>query len=251
MTGISATELQASRNQDKIIVALDFERHSDALSVISELRGRVGAFKIGLQYFTVAGSNFVRRLAESGERVFLDLKFHDIPNTVAAAAAEAARLGVWMFNVHAAGGREMMLRTAEAVSEVCEKELLRRPIVIAVTVLTSTSQAELAETGVSDEIGSQVARLSSLASQSGLDGVVASPNEVGIIRKTVADPRFQIVTPGIRSDFVTNDDQKRVMSPAAAIAAGSDYLVIGRPVTQAPDRLAALDRILAEIETNR
>ena len=233
--------------REKIIVALDVDNPIAARNVLDELRDEVGAFKIGLQLFTAAGSAFVREVAESGVKIFLDLKFHDIPNTVANVAVEATRLGVWMFNVHALGGAEMMRRTAEAVNEVCEREKLSRPKIIAVTVLTSSNAETLTETGIETPIENEVSRLAKLTADSGLDGVVASPHEIGLIRTTVSVKDFMIVTPGIRPFNATNDDQKRVMTPAEAIAAGSNYLVIGRPIVQAKDRVGAVNEILANL----
>lgn len=234
--------------RQKFIVALDVETEGEAREMIAELGNEVGAFKIGLQLFTSAGSKFVREMADAGTKIFLDLKFHDIPNTVAKAGIEAARLGVWMFNVHAAGGGEMMRRTAGEVSGHCEKENLTKPKIIAVTVLTSSDLNALLEIGIEAEVGSQVLRLARLTSESGLDGVVASGNETSAIRKSLPGRDFLIVTPGIRPDFATNDDQRRVMTPGGAIAAGSDYLVIGRPITKAAERILAVRTILREME---
>lgn len=242
-----AAVLQTETVRDRIIVALDVESAAKAREVMDELRGEVSAFKIGLQLFTAAGAAFVREAAGSGARIFLDLKFHDIPNTVARAAVEAARLGIWMFNVHALGGHEMMQRSADAVRGVCEREGLARPKVIAVTVLTSSNAETLREVGVETPVENEVSRLAKLAADSGLDGVVASPNEAGLIRATIASKDFTIVTPGIRPFNGTNDDQERVMTPAEAIAAGSDYLVIGRPIVQAKDRAGAVNEILANL----
>jgi len=233
--------------RERIIAALDVDNPAAARSLLDELRGEVGAFKIGLQLFTAAGAAFVREVAESGVKIFLDLKFHDIPNTVASAAVEAARLGVWMFNVHALGGQEMMRRTVSAVDEVCERENLARPKVIAVTVLTSLNRETLKEIGIETPVENEVGRLAKLTADNGLDGVVASPLETGLIREAVSAKDFLIVTPGIRPFNATNDDQKRVMTPAEAIAAGSDYLVIGRPIVQAKDRVGAVNEILANI----
>jgi orotidine-5'-phosphate decarboxylase len=235
--------------RDRIIVALDVETAAEARGLMSELRDEVGAFKIGLQLFTAVGSSFVKEAAESGSKIFLDLKFHDIPNTAAKAAVEATRLGVWMFNVHALGGREMMRRTVEAVSEVCEKESLAKTRITAVTVLTSANAETLKEVGIGTDINAQVKILAKLAAESGLDGVVASPLEVGLVRKVVSDKDFLIVTPGIRQADATNDDQKRVMTPGEAMAAGSNYLVIGRPIVQAKDRAGAVNEILASINS--
>lgn len=234
--------------KDKLIVALDVDAEDEARSIISELQGEVGAFKIGLQLFTAAGSKFVREIAESGTKVFLDLKFHDIPNTVAKASVEAARLGVWMFNVHAAGGSEMMRRTVLEVAEICDRERLTKPKIIAVTVLTSSSSGTLKEIGIEREVEAHVLNLAQLVFDSGLDGVVASGNEAAAIRTRIADREFTIVTPGIRPDFATNDDQQRVMTPEGSLRAGSDYLVIGRPITQSADKASTVKRILREME---
>ncbi len=255
-------------NKEKIIVALDVPTAAEARSVIAELGGEVGAFKIGLQLFTAAGASFVREAVGAGAKIFLDVKFHDIPNTVAKASIEAARLGVWIFNVHAVGGSEMMRRTVGDVREMCEREKLTQPKIIGVTVLTSANQKTLEEVGIETETGGQVLKLAQLTAKCGLDGVVASPLEVEMIRANVERKDFLIVTPGIRSqepraesresetkdqsskieDRIpeTSDDQKRVMSAKEAIDAGADYLVIGRPILQAADRIAAVRKILEE-----
>ena len=247
-------------NKDKIIVALDVETAGEAREIITDLRHVVGAFKIGLQLFTASGASFVRDAVESGIKLFLDVKFHDIPNTVSKAAIEAARLGVWMFNVHALGGAEMMRKTSESVREVCERENLIRPKIIGVTVLTSSTEETLREIGIKEKIDAQVLNLAQLTAQCGLDGVVASPLEIEAIRATVQKKDFLIVTPGIRSpkskiqnpksknQFETSDDQKRVMTAKEAIAAGADYLVIGRPILQAENRILAARKILEEIQ---
>jgi orotidine-5'-phosphate decarboxylase len=234
------------KSEKRVIVALDVETADDAREVIGELREDAAAFKIGLQLFTAAGPGFVREVA-ADNRVFLDLKFHDIPNTVARAGVEAARLGVWMFNVHASGGGEMMRRTVEEVREVCSRENRNRPLIIGVTVLTSSDANTLRETGIEREAEGQVLHLARLAAECGLDGVVASPLEAAAVRNTVSNPTFLIVTPGVRPDFATNDDQKRVMTPRKAVSEGSDYLVIGRPILQSQDRAAALREIQEEI----
>jgi orotidine-5'-phosphate decarboxylase len=231
--------------RERLIIALDMPTAGEALSLVGQIGGAVGAFKIGSQLFTAAGPDLVREIARAGFRVFLDLKFHDIPNTVAAAAVEAARLGAWMIDVHAAGGSEMMKRAVSEVRETCEREAIARPKMIAVTVLTSADQETLRETGVAAGVSSQVAALARLAADAGLDGVVSSPHEVGLIRDSVEKPGFLIVTPGIRANSGTADDQRRVMTFAEAVAAGSDYVVVGRPVTQAADSLAAVERMVA------
>ncbi len=231
-------------------MALDVETAAEARQILSELNGKVGAFKIGLQLFTAAGPEFVKEIASSGVKVFLDLKFHDIPTTVAKAGVEAAKLGVWMFNVHAVGGSEMMARTATEVGEFCEENSIAKPLVIGVTVLTSSNSDTLKETGCDGDVEQQVVKLARLAHSNGLGGVVASPQEVLAIRATVADKNFIIVTPGIRPITATTDDQKRVTTIREAIANGSDYVVIGRPITQATDRIAAVEALIAEVETD-
>lgn len=239
--------LSTSDASRRIIVALDVETADEARRIVRELAGSVGAFKIGLKLFTAAGPSFVREIAGLGEKVFLDLKFHDIPNTVAKAGIEAARLGVWMFNVHASGGGEMMQRTALEVAEFCSAENIDRPKIIGVTVLTSFDAYTLRATGIEHSVDGQVGMLVRLAAESGLDGIVASPLEAAAVRASIGDPRFLIITPGIRTEFATNDDQKRVTTPAAALLAGSDYLVIGRPITNAEDRPEAVEKICSEI----
>ena len=234
-------------NTNKLIVVLDVETEREALDLFSALKDVAGMFKVGSQLFTAAGPGVVRELVRQGGRVFLDLKFHDIPNTVAAAGAEATRLGVSIFNVHACGGGEMMRRTAERVAEMSEREGICRPLVIAVTVLTSADDAALAEAGFSSGTKEQAARMTRLASKSGLDGVVASPHEVRLVREIVERRDFVVVTPGVRPKGASHDDQRRVMTPAEAVRAGADYLVVGRPILNAPDPARAATEILAEM----
>lgn len=231
-----------------MIVALDVSTAGEARSIVKELGSEAGAYKIGMQLFTSAGHDLVSEIAAES-RVFLDLKFHDIPNTVAMAGVEAARLGVWMFNVHASGGSAMMRRTVDEVDLVCSNEGISRPLIIGVTVLTSSDANTLRETGIESSATEQVLKLARLAAECGLDGVVASPLEVAPIRSRIADPGFLIVTPGVRPESATTDDQKRVTTPGQAASEGSDYLVVGRPILSAPDRLAALQSINQEIET--
>lgn len=232
--------------KNKLIIALDVETVKEARKMVAMLRDYAGMFKIGSQLFTAAGPAFIREIIQEGGRVFLDLKFHDIPNTVAAAGVEAARLGVSIFNVHASGGSDMMRRTIEALGEVALRENLTRPSVIAVTVLTSTDAATLSETGVSLEPEAQVIRLARLAKACGMDGVVASPLEVTMVRAAI--PRdFLIVTPGVRPLGASLDDQKRVMTPAEAICAGADYLVVGRAIIKTTDPARAARNVLEEI----
>ena len=236
---------------EKLIVALDVDSADAARAVIADLSGVVDTFKIGFQLFSAAGAIFVREVVESGVRVFLDLKFHDIPNTVSRAGIEAARLGVWMFNVHASGGGEMMRQTAEDVVEFCEKSNLAVPLMIGVTVLTSSNANTLREIGVEQNVENQVVRLARLTAESGLHGAVASPNEIEAVRNAVDDPNFLIITPGIRPLSATNDDQKRVMTPGDATSKGSDYLVIGRPIVAAPHPRREAVKILEEMNASR
>jgi orotidine-5'-phosphate decarboxylase len=234
--------------QNKLIVALDVDTGDEARRLVKMLRGIVGMFKIGSQLFTVAGPDLVREIVKSGDRVFLDLKFHDIPNTVAAAGIEATRLGVTIFNVHAAGGSEMMRRTADAIAEYAEAEGQARPLVIAVTVLTSSNEKTLAELGWSVNPEELVERLAVLAAGSGMDGVVASPREVGVVRAAVTRPGFIVVTPGVRPAGSSANDQIRVTTPRAAVMAGADYLVVGRPILEAADPARAALQIIDEME---
>lgn len=237
-----------STKRNKLIVALDVENTLKARALFNALRGVVGMFKIGSQLFTAAGPAFVREIISSGERVFLDLKYHDIPNTVALAGVEATRLGVSIFNLHAAGGSEMMRRTSEAVSECAHIEGLARPMVIAVTVLTSGNADTLNEVGYTSAPAELVTRLAGLAHASGMDGVVASPREVAAVRSAVKNPNFIVVTPGVRPTGAALSDQKRVTTPREAIIAGADYMVVGRPIIGAADPAQAAQQILDEIE---
>jgi orotidine-5'-phosphate decarboxylase len=234
---------------NRILVALDVPSAADALSLADTLRGAVGGFKVGSQLFTAAGPDIVRKLVDRGDSVFLDLKVHDIPNTVAGAIRSSAQLGVWMVNVHASGGRPMMEAARKAADER-RPPGRHRPLVIAVTVLTSLDAETLASVGISASPLEQVVRLAELAKAAGLDGVVASPQETAAIRKACG-PAFVIVTPGIRggSAAAARDDQQRTMSPAEAIAAGSSYLVVGRPITAAPDPREAA-RLIAHSTNN-
>lgn len=241
--------------KDKLIVALDVSKELQAREIVSQLKNEVGGFKVGLQLFTAIGGTLVREMAKSRIKVFLDLKLHDIPNTVAKAAVEAARLGIWMFDIHTVCGSETMLRTVDEIREVCEKERLIPPKILGVTVLTSSTDETLREIGVDLNTTDQVLRLARLASSCGLDGVVASPQEIKMIRDEIENKRFLIVTPGIRSteksriskidDF---DDQKRTMSPGEALGAGADYLVVGRPIIKSKNMIASVKEILADME---
>ena len=232
---------------DKLIVALDVDTPDEALSLVNELRDVAGMFKIGSTLFTLAGPQIVKDVIASGAKVFLDLKFHDIPHQVAGAARSAARLGVSMFTIHASGGAEMMRQAVEAVADLAEQERIVRPSVLAVSVLTSIDANTLSQIGVSSSPAESVLRLVKLAEDAGVDGVVASPQEAETIRATVA-PDFLIVTPGIRPANKETGDQRRVATPAAALNAGANYLVVGRPITSAADPLAAAREIAAEME---
>ena len=227
----------------RVIVALDFPDAISAFGLASRLDPAKCALKVGKELFTAADAGLVRELVG---RVFLDLKFHDIPNTVAQACAAATRLGVWMLNVHASGGSAMMAAARDAVARASAETGAPKPLLIAVTVLTSLAERDLAEIGIRATPEEQVLRLARLAQAQGLDGVVCSAQEAAALKRALG-PAFKLVTPGIRPAGAATQDQARVMTPAQAIAAGADYLVIGRPITAAPDPLAALDAINASI----
>jgi orotidine-5'-phosphate decarboxylase len=230
----------------RLILALDVETLDEAERLVVLLSKEVGVFKVGKQLFLHSGPEVVRMIHRHGADVFLDLKFHDIPHTVAKAGVEAARLGVRFFDLHASGSFEMMARTHAEVTRVCRREGLRRPKILAVTVLTSLGKGDLRRVGVASEVESQVVRLARLARKAGMDGVVASPLEIVRIRRECGRG-FLIVTPGVRPAHLGHDDQKRIMTPDEAMRAGADYLVLGRPVREAPDPLAAAREVVAEM----
>lgn len=228
-------------NDPKVLIALDFATSEAALDFVKPLSPSECRLKVGKELFAVAGPEFVKSLVGLGFDVFLDLKYHDIPNTVAKAVQAAARMGVWMVNVHASGGSKMMKAAKEALAEF-EKP----PLLIAVTVLTSMQQEDLAEIGLDIEPKAQVLRLAKLTKSSGLDGVVCSAQEVEMLRAEIGSD-FCLVTPGIRPAGSDVNDQKRIMTPKDALNSGSSYLVIGRPITQAPNPVQALQDINASI----
>jgi len=236
---------------DQLLIALDVPTGDEAARLAASLRGVAGGLKIGSRLFTSEGPEVVRRLGAEGNRIFLDLKFHDIPNTVATAIEAATTLGVWMVNVHASGGLAMMQAARNAAHDTAARLRRTPPLVIAVTVLTSMSGAALIETGVAGTVLDQVLRLAELTQRAGLDGVVASPHETAIIRRHCG-PDFAIVTPGIRGGVATTagrDDQERTMSPGEALAAGASYLVVGRPIIAAADPRRAAEQMVGEMRT--
>jgi len=233
---------------DQLLVALDVDTAAEARALAGALRGVVGGFKIGSRLFTRLGPSIVEELVEHGDRVFLDLKFHDIPNTVAGAVAAATRLGAWMINVHASGGAEMMRAARVAADRESADASRPRPLLIAVTMLTSLTDASLHDVGFSGNTADQVERLAALTQTAGLDGVVSSPQEIGIIRKRCGRS-FVIVTPGIRGQDDAKVDQQRTLSAGEALAAGATYLVVGRPIIAASDPRTAAERIAAECRT--
>jgi orotidine-5'-phosphate decarboxylase len=227
----------------KIIVALDYAQAQDAMHLVEQLDPKFCKLKVGKELFTAAGPMLVEQLVAKGFKVFLDLKFHDIPNTVAKACEAASNLGVWMLNVHASGGSAMMEAALEGVDKSDNQ-----PYLIAVTVLTSMSQANLTELGIQNSIEEQVLKLANLTQKAGLHGVVCSAMEAQMLRKEISDD-FLLVTPGIRPANASLDDQTRVMTPSKALSMGASYLVVGRPITQAQNPLAALHAINKEIQT--
>ena len=233
---------------DKLIFALDASNYEEALSWVELLSGYVGMFKIGKELFTAVGPEIIKSIKEKGQKVFLDLKFHDIPNTVARAAEAAVNLGVDMFNVHASGGGQMIKEAVFATRACADKLGKDRPVVLAVTVLTSLNNDDLTEIGFQKDTSQLVLHLAKLAKQSGASGVVASAQDIAMLRKNLGD-KFIIVTPGIRSATETKkDDQKRTLSAYEAIKTGADYIVVGRPIRAAVDPLDACRKIVQEID---
>jgi orotidine-5'-phosphate decarboxylase len=232
----------------RAIFALDVHTLEEARRFVNLLKDRVAFFKVGLELFTAFGKEAVKAVQEEGGHVFLDLKLHDIPNTVSRAAEEAVKIGVEMFNLHATGGLEMMRETAARCRNLAENLGRPRPMILAVTILTSLDEGNLKEVGLIGPVPERVVSLAELAQRAGMDGVVASPQEIIPVRQRCG-PKFIIVTPGIRPAFtgVGTDDQKRVMTAKEAITAGADYIVIGRPIRLASNPVAAMDKLLEEI----
>ncbi|RJQ54145.1 MAG: orotidine-5'-phosphate decarboxylase [Actinobacteria bacterium] len=236
--------------EDRIIIALDVATRDEVGRLCEALAGRVRMLKVGLQLFVSEGPPIVRDIQEAGFDVFLDLKLHDIPNQVARACAEVAGMGVSMVTVHASGGREMLQAAVESTRTAAAERGLSAPKIVGVTVLTSLDQRNLAELGVTRPLEEQVLELARLALDCGLDGIVASAREVRALREALG-PDFVMVTPGVRPAWAGGDDQKRVMQPREAILAGASYLVVGRPVTGAPDPRSAVDSLLSELAAPR
>ena len=228
-------------NDPRVLIALDYAQEQQAIELVAQLDPALCRLKVGKEMFTHFGPAFIDKLQRRGFQVFLDLKYHDIPNTVAAACAAAADLGVWMINVHALGGRRMMLAAAEALAKKSQP-----PLLIAVTVLTSMSQEDLSELGITRSPGELALSLATLAKHAGLDGIVCSAQEATVMRQQLGKD-FLLVTPGIRLADSAQDDQCRIMTPRAAIQAGASYLVIGRPITQAENPVAVLRNIIDDI----
>ncbi|MEW6647210.1 MAG: orotidine-5'-phosphate decarboxylase [Pseudomonadota bacterium] len=225
----------------RIIIALDYADPHLALEMVAKLEPARCRLKVGKELFTRGGPQLVQTLRDKGFEIFLDLKFHDIPNTVAGACSAAADLGVWMVNVHAMGGRRMMAAAREALDKVAQP-----PLLIAVTILTSMGEQDIHEVGLAGEPADNVARLATLAQASGMDGVVCSPQEVSMLRRQAGES-FRLVTPGIRPAWSAKGDQTRITTPADAVRLGSDYLVIGRPITAADEPMVALESIEREL----
>jgi orotidine-5'-phosphate decarboxylase len=232
--------------REKIIIALDVPTRKEAISLVSGLK-EAHIFKVGMELFTAEGPGLLDEFAREGKKVFLDLKYHDIPNTAAGAVRAATRYGVHMLTLHTSGGKEMLARAAEAATQESAKLGKAKPFLLGVTVLTSLKEAELKDIGVSASVADQVLRLASLARETGLDGVVCSPQEIEIIKKEFGRD-FLVVTPGIRPAWAAAQDQKRVMTPAEALAKGADYMVIGRPITGAASPQEAFLKIAEELE---
>ena len=231
--------------EDRIIVALDYDSAAESLNLVKLLKGKVGFFKVGSQLFSAEGPPIIKKIIEMGEKVFLDLKFHDIPNTAAKSAQVAQKMGVSMLTIHTSGGFSMMSAVMSALSS--SKPSINRPLVLGVTVLTSLGTPDLQKLGIQDTLSNQVARLGSLAIEAGLDGLVAAPTEVSLIRRHFGSSLL-LVTPGIRPSGSPLNDQNRVATAGASIEAGADHLVIGRPITASSNPVFALEELLTTIK---
>ena len=232
--------------RERLIFALDVEHFAEAQKLVGLLKGHVGLFKVGKQLFTHSGPKVIDMIRNKGEKVFLDLKFHDIPNTVAKAGEEATKLGSTMFTVHSMGGYEMMKGAVESCRNTAKQLNTPKPFILAVTILTSMDEAILEEVGIKTPLEEQVVRLARLAKRAGVSGVVASPREISLIRD-YCGLNFLIVTPGVRPASAAKDDQKRTLTPGEAIRAGANYIVVGRPIKEADDPVRAADEIVEEI----
>ena len=232
--------------RERLIFALDVEHFGEAQKLVGLLKGHVGLFKVGKQLFTHSGPKIIDMIRNKGERVFLDLKFHDIPNTVARAGEEATKLGSTMFTVHSMGGYEMMKGAVESSKNTAKQLNIPKPLILAVTILTSMDEGTLEEVGIKTPLEEQVVCLATLAKRAGVSGVVASPREISLIRDH-CESDFLIVTPGVRPASAAKDDQKRTLTPGEAIRAGANYIVVGRPIKEADDPVRAADEIVEEI----
>jgi orotidine-5'-phosphate decarboxylase len=232
--------------KDRLIVALDVDTEEKAIELVEKLKNEVRFFKVGFELFSSCGPSIIERIKETGAEIFLDLKFHDIPNTVAKAAVSVTRLGVYMFNVHGLGGYDMMKKTAEDVEEEARRLGIEKPKIIAVTILTSMDESSLKKIGINESIKDEVLKLARMAKEASLDGVVASPIEAKMIRQELGD-EFLIITPGVRPAGAAIQDQKRIATPKSAIKDGASFIVVGRPITEAKDPVAAAREILKEI----
>lgn len=242
------TTLSLAEVIQKIIFALDVANLMEAKRFVKLLKDKVGFFKIGLELYTAHGPEAIKVVQAEGGKVFLDLKFHDIPQTVSRAAAEAVKQGVAMLNVHVAGGLEMMQMTVESCQKIAQELHCSPPLIMGVTILTSLDEDNLTQIGLIGPLKERVVKLAQLAQKAGLNGVVASPQEISLIRQKCG-PAFLILTPGIRPAFskVEKDDQKRMMTPKEAIVGGADFIVLGRPIRMAPDPVAAMEKVIGEI----
>jgi orotidine-5'-phosphate decarboxylase len=239
-----------ARIEERIIIALDVPTFDEATDLMDKLGDRARSLKVGSQLFTSVGPDIIREIKRRGKKLFLDLKFHDIPNTVARASEAATELGVDIFNVHVSGGLEMMRGAAQATKAKASELGIEKPIVLGVTILTSIDEPMFQNVlGSCNSLKDQIVHMAKLAQQAGMDGVVASPQEIRLIREACGED-FVVLTPGVRPEWASSDDQKRTMTPVEAFKAGADYVVIGRPIYRAPEPADVLERILKQLEGN-